>query len=65
MPERCESSRTGGLSWAADYVAQLSPDEKTLDLNGWVTLGVRAAKYTADRFDTNTMKVWTYLELRF
>ncbi len=29
---------TGGLSWAADYVAQLSPDEKTLDLNGWVTL---------------------------
>ncbi|HVT53073.1 MAG TPA: DUF4139 domain-containing protein [Dongiaceae bacterium] len=27
-----------GLSWAADYVASLSPDEKTIDLNGWVTL---------------------------
>ena len=29
---------TGGLSWRADYVANLAPDEKTLDLNGWVTL---------------------------
>jgi hypothetical protein len=29
---------THGLSWAADYVANLSPDEKTIDLNGWVTL---------------------------
>ncbi len=29
---------TRGLSWAADYVAELSPDEKTLNLNGWVTL---------------------------
>ena len=29
---------THGLSWAADYVAELSPDEKTIDLNGWVTL---------------------------
>lgn len=29
---------TGGLSWRADYVANLSPDEKQLDLNGWVTL---------------------------
>jgi hypothetical protein len=29
---------THGLSWAADYVASLSPDEKTVDLNGWVTL---------------------------
>jgi len=27
-----------GLSWAADYVAELSPDEKTISLNGWVTL---------------------------
>ncbi|MGD9744023.1 MAG: DUF4139 domain-containing protein [Dongiaceae bacterium] len=25
---------TGGLGWAADYVAELSADEKTLDLNG-------------------------------
>jgi hypothetical protein len=30
---------TGGLSWKADYVANLSADERTLDLNGWVTLG--------------------------
>ena len=29
---------TGGLSWRADYVANLAPDEKTLDLSGWVTL---------------------------
>jgi len=29
---------TGGLSWRADYVANLSSDEKTLDLSGWVTL---------------------------
>ncbi|HVO03152.1 MAG TPA: DUF4139 domain-containing protein [Candidatus Cybelea sp.] len=27
-----------GLSWQADYVASLSVDEKTIDLNGWVTL---------------------------
>ncbi len=30
---------TGGLSWKADYVAELGPDDRTLDLNGWVTLG--------------------------
>jgi len=29
---------TGGLTWQADYVANLAPDEKTLDLGGWVTL---------------------------
>ncbi|HEV8388245.1 MAG TPA: DUF4139 domain-containing protein [Dongiaceae bacterium] len=29
---------THGLSWAADYVAELAPDEKTINLNGWVTL---------------------------
>ncbi|HRH80980.1 MAG TPA: DUF4139 domain-containing protein [Thiobacillaceae bacterium] len=29
---------SGGLSWKADYVAELSGDDKTLDLNGWVTL---------------------------
>ncbi len=29
---------TGGLSWRADYVAKLSPDESRLDLNGLVTL---------------------------
>ena len=29
---------TGGLSWAADYVAELSPDESSIELKGWVTL---------------------------
>ncbi|MBK8790155.1 MAG: DUF4139 domain-containing protein [Holophagaceae bacterium] len=29
---------TGGLSWRADYVANLASDERTLDLSGWVTL---------------------------
>jgi len=29
---------TGGLSWRADYVAELSKNEDKLDLNGWVTL---------------------------
>lgn len=27
-----------GLTWQADYVAELGSDESTLDLNGWVTL---------------------------
>ena len=29
---------TGGLSWRADYVAELSKQDDKLDLNGWVTL---------------------------
>lgn len=29
---------TRGLSWQADYVAELGEDDTTLDLNGWVTL---------------------------
>ena len=29
---------TGGVSWKADYVVTLGADEKTLDLEGWVTL---------------------------
>ena len=29
---------SGGLSWKADYVAELAADENSLDLNGWVTL---------------------------
>jgi len=29
---------TGGLSWQADYVAELDKDDSTLDLTGWVTL---------------------------
>ncbi len=33
---------SGGLSWQADYVAELSADDGTLDLNGWVTLNNRS-----------------------
>ncbi|MFK8019166.1 MAG: DUF4139 domain-containing protein [Pseudomonadales bacterium] len=29
---------TGGLSWQADYVAELNKDDSSLDLTGWVTL---------------------------
>ena len=29
---------TGGLTWRADYVAELNAKEDRLDLNGWVTL---------------------------
>ncbi len=29
---------TTGLSWHCEYVAKVSPDEKTMDLNGWVSL---------------------------
>ena len=29
---------TSGLSWQADYVAELGADDTSLDLNGWVTL---------------------------
>lgn len=29
---------TGGLTWRADYVAELSAREDSIDLNGWVTL---------------------------
>lgn len=33
---------TGGIDWKSDYVATLSPDEKMLDLTGWVTLNNRS-----------------------
>ena len=29
---------TGGMSWRADYVAELNASDDQLDLNGWVTL---------------------------
>mgnify|MGYP002260627708 CR=1 FL=1 len=29
---------TSGLSWRADYVAELNADDDRMDLNGWVTL---------------------------
>lgn len=33
---------TGGLSWEADYVAELNDDDSQLDLLGWVTLDNRS-----------------------
>jgi hypothetical protein len=33
---------TNGINWKADYIAVLADDEKTLDLNGWVTLDNRS-----------------------
>ena len=29
---------TGGLTWSADYVANLNPDETRMDLQAWVTM---------------------------
>jgi hypothetical protein len=33
---------TGGLSWSADYVLQLTPDGEQADLRGWVTVENRS-----------------------
>lgn len=33
---------TGGLSWKADYVAELNEQDDRLDINGWVTLSNRS-----------------------
>lgn len=32
-----------GISWAADYVAKIAPDGRTLDLSGWITLANRTS----------------------
>ncbi|EIC21101.1 DUF4139 domain-containing protein [Thiorhodovibrio frisius] len=43
QPQALELSYlTGGLSWQADYVGELSSDETKLDLTGWVTLENRS-----------------------
>lgn len=39
---------TGGLSWKADYVANLSPDGLSMDLSGWVTLTNRSGAGYSD-----------------
>lgn len=42
-PQNLELSYlTGGLSWRADYVAELNAGDDHLDLNGWVTLTNRS-----------------------
>ena len=44
---------TSGVSWKADYVANLSTDGKQLDLNGWVTLTNRSGA----AFDNATLQL--------
>ena len=44
---------SGGLSWKADYVANLTTDGKSLDLNGWVTLTNRSGT----GFDNATLQL--------
>ncbi|MCX7165769.1 MAG: DUF4139 domain-containing protein [Rhodocyclales bacterium] len=44
---------TSGLSWKADYVANLATDGKSLDLNGWVTLSNRSGA----GFDNATLQL--------
>ena len=44
---------TGGVSWKADYVANLAADGKNLDLNGWVTLTNRSGA----GFDNTTLQL--------
>ncbi|HOS92195.1 MAG TPA: hypothetical protein PLQ54_02690, partial [Armatimonadota bacterium] len=40
------SYMTGGLTWAADYVAVVNQDDTKADLNGWVTLtNMSGARY--------------------
>ncbi len=44
---------TSGLSWQADYVANLAADGKSLDLNAWVTLTNRSGA----GFDNSTLQL--------
>ena len=39
---------TSGLTWSTDYVAQLSADEKSLELSAWVTLDNRSGSSYRD-----------------
>jgi len=50
-PQQVELSYlSGGLSWQADYVAELNADDTRLDLSGWVTLNNESgATYTNAR----------------
>jgi hypothetical protein len=44
---------TGGLSWAADYVALVNADDTKTDLTGWVTL----TNQSGARYDEATLKL--------
>jgi hypothetical protein len=61
---------TGGLAWKADYVAELSVDETTMDLSGWVTLtntsgsGYRDAKLQLVAGEVNQVQPMLEKEMR-
>jgi hypothetical protein len=42
------SYQTGGMSWAAEYVGQLSADETVLDLSGWASITNNSGKTYED-----------------
>ncbi|MGQ2991602.1 MAG: DUF4139 domain-containing protein [Brevundimonas sp.] len=42
-----------GLQWSADYVARLSPDGRSLDLTGWITL----ANFSGTGFSRSPVQV--------
>src|SRR5262249_34522378 len=44
---------TGGLSWAADYVAVVNADDSAADVTGWVTL----TNQSGARYDDATLKL--------
>lgn len=39
---------TGGINWSADYIILLATDNRSLDLNGWVTLNNNSGTTYAD-----------------
>jgi hypothetical protein len=45
-----------GHEWDGDF---------NVTLGGPLTAGIRAARYEADRFDTDTTKVWLYVEVHY
>ena len=44
---------TGGLSWTADYVAQLRPDDSAADISCWVSL----TNHSGARFDDASLRL--------
>ena len=49
-----------GLHYGHEWNADLN-----VSLGGPFVMGVRAARYEADRFDTDTTKVWVYFEAKY
>ncbi len=49
-----------GLHYGHEFDADLN-----VSLGGPFVVGVRAARYDADRFDTDTTKFWLYFEAKY